>query len=120
MQPSQMTDSDLNQAIAEVLGYKSDRNEGIWFKKPDDDGSRIHVSAMTNYSGDNNAATKILCDSKYRYQITNERVTIWAPMKPDSENMVKTLRIDVEHDNTPEGIAHAICEAWLQARSKNA
>ncbi len=128
MQISQMTDEQLNRAIAEKLGWKhcSDccgKRSSIWPLPNvphvhDPSGDVKDLSLFPNYPGDIETALALACDLKHPYQITHERVTIWASMQTDSD-MVKTLVAEAVHDNTPTGIARAISEVAYMVMEGN-
>ena len=123
MKPSEMTDADLQLAIAEELGWRKmccgvNPDIGHWHSP---EGNCHLGNSLPNYTGDNNAAMGLLCkmvrDRKtfvgaiINYRIKSYDVTLWKISADDHIRDVKT-----KHDNTPKGIARAICEAWLTAR----
>ena len=127
MKPSEMTDDELRVAIAEELGWtiippvlnQAMIQIGI---KPND--KMRAIVPLPNWSDDIAAAMGLLCkmvrDRKtfvgaiIHYRIKSYDVTLWKISADDHIRDVKT-----KHDNTPKGIARAICEAWLTARRTN-
>lgn len=105
-----MTNKELRLKIAEALSPKGCTSihiaEGIgqgnllcWWR------NEQMIDEIPNYPEDVAAALGLLIKKVY-YEINEEEVTIHIP---------DTSLIIMQHDGTLEGIARAICEAYLEA-----
>ncbi len=111
MNPSELSDDELNRAIAEELPnyiYEPD-NQGAQFFHPacwkqKQESAPWKEVELPNWSGDIAAAMGLMTEKDWQYNINNGYVSIY----PHTEQFW--------HNNTIEGIARAISEAWYSVR----
>ncbi len=98
MNPSEMSDTELNRAIAKELGHKQCSCGRFHM-------GTFHADVDTpNYTSDVAASMGLMTEKDWQYNINNGYVSIY----PHTEQFW--------HNNTIEGIARAISEAWYSAR----
>lgn len=103
MNTSELTDADLQLAIAEILGWIKETIPPYRWKLP----KGYYKHQLPNYPGDIAAALGLLTEKNWQYNINNGYVSIF----PHTEQYW--------HNNTPKSIARAACKAWLNRKEND-